>query len=126
MQFFPLMGAFIFGCITLFTLLVTLGTPLGEFTLGGKYKILPTRMRITSGISLIVQIIAIITILVAGGIIAISFPFNAERVLCIFFGCYLLLNTVLNAISSSKKERYLMTPLSLLSSICFFITAFSF
>lgn len=121
---FSFLGAFIFGFIALFTLLVTLGLPLGEFTLGGKFRILPIKMRIISGISLVIQIIAIITVLDVGGIIAIDFPFSIERGLCIFFGFYLLLNTGMNFLSTSKKEKYVMTPLSFLSSMCFFITAF--
>lgn len=121
---FSIIGAIIFGCIALLTLLVTLGYPLGEFTLGGKYKILPSKMRIMSGISLIIQAVAIIAILDAGEVITTVFPFDVQKGLCIFFGFYLLLNVGMNSLSSSKKERYLMTPLSLLASICFFVTGF--
>ncbi|WP_339185025.1 hypothetical protein [Oceanobacillus sp. FSL W7-1293] len=121
---FSFLGAFIFGFIALFTLLVTLGLPFGEFTLGGKYRVLPIKMRVISGISLIIQMIAIITILDVSGIIAVDFPFPIEKGLCVFFGFYLLLNTGMNFISTSKKEKYVMTPLSFLSSMCFFITAF--
>lgn len=37
---------FIFGIIAVLTLLVTIGLPLGEFTLGGKFKVLPSKMRV--------------------------------------------------------------------------------
>ena len=33
------------------------------------------------------------------------------------------LNTVINFISKSKKEKYIMTPLSFATAICFWITA---
>ena len=33
------------------------------------------------------------------------------------------LNTVMNCISKSKKEKVVMTPLSLISAICFWVTA---
>ncbi len=40
----------------------------------------------------------------------------------IVMASYLSLNTIMNAISRSKKERFIMTPLSLISAICFWIT----
>ena len=36
---------------------------------------------------------------------------------------YLSLNTVMNFFSKSKKEKYIMTPLSFVTSMCFWITA---
>jgi len=36
---------------------------------------------------------------------------------------YLSLNTVMNFISKSRKERYIMTPLSAITAVCFWITA---
>lgn len=36
---------------------------------------------------------------------------------------YLSLNTVINFISKSKKEKYIITPLSFVTAICFWITA---
>ena len=32
-------------------------------------------------------------------------------------------NTIMNFISKSKKEKYVMTPLSFVAAICFWITA---
>ncbi len=37
----------------------------------------------------------------------------------IVMAVYLSLNVVVNFISKSKKEKYIMTPLSLLTAICF-------
>jgi len=36
---------------------------------------------------------------------------------------YLSFNTIMNFISKSKKEKYVMTPLSFVAAICFWITA---
>ena len=38
---------------------------------------------------------------------------------------YLSLNTVMNFISKSKKEKYIMTPLSFIAAVCFWISAVS-
>jgi len=35
---------------------------------------------------------------------------------------YLSLNTIMNFVSKSKKEKYIMTPLSFVTAICFWIT----
>ncbi|WP_425324209.1 hypothetical protein [Kineothrix sedimenti] len=125
MHLFSIFGAILFSLVAILTLLVTLGLPLGEFTLGGKYKILPVKMRAMSGISFILQLVAVFTILYAGDIIQLPFPLKSAKVICIVFAIYLLLNTGMNFLSNSKKEKYFMTPLALISSICFFVTAFS-
>lgn len=124
MNFFSIVGAMIFGMMAVLTLLVTLGLPLGEFTMGGKHKVLPIQMRFASGSALIFQIIAIFSVLYVGEIISLSIPFSLARGVCIFFGFYLLLNTGMNLMSFSKKEKYVMTPLALIGSICFFATVF--
>lgn len=124
MNIFSIVGAMIFGMMAVLTLLVTLGLPLGEFTMGGKHKVLPIQMRFASGSALIFQIIAILSVLYVGEIISLSIPFSLARGVCIFFGFYLLLNTGMNLMSFSKKEKYVMTPLALIGSICFFATVF--
>lgn len=124
MEIFSIVGAMIFGLIALLTLLVTLGLPLGEFTMGGKHKVLPIEMRFASGSAFVFQLIAIVCVLYVGEIISLNIPFSVARGICIFFGFYLLLNTGMNLMSFSKKEKYVMMPLALIGSICFFITVF--
>lgn len=124
MNIFSIVGAMIFGMMAVLTLLVTLGLPLGEFTMGGKHKVLPIQMRFASGSALIFQLIAIFSVLYVGEIISLSIPFSLARGVCIFFGFYLLLNTGMNLMSFSKNEKYVMTPLALIGSVCFFATVF--
>jgi hypothetical protein len=70
------------------------------------------------------QIFAIIIVLQTGGIINLWFSNNATRIICYVYSGYLIINTFMNLISKSKKEKYIMTPLSLVSALLFFITAF--
>ena len=91
MEIFSIVGAMIFGLIAILTLLVTLGLPLGEFTMGGKHKVLPIEMRFASGSAFIFQLIAIVSILYVGEIISLA-VLSIARGICIFFGFYLLLN----------------------------------
>ena len=119
-----ILGAVIFGVIAAMTVLVACGLPLGEFTMGGQHKILPKKFRVVAVISAAIQVFAMIIILQAGGFISMWLSFKLTKYICFFFAAYLSLNTIMNMISKSKKEKYVMTPLSLIAGICFWITAF--
>jgi len=118
-----ILAAILFSVIAILTVLVACGLPLGEFTMGGLHKVLPKRFRIIAAISFVIQLFAIAIILQAGGVIAFWFSYNATKYICIFFAAYLSLNTVMNLLSKSKKEKYVMTPLSLFTAVCFWITS---
>ena len=121
---FSILGAVLFGVIAIMTVLVACGFPLGEFTMGGQHKILPKKFRVMAVISVAIQIFAMIIILQAGGLLPLWLPFKVTKYICFFFAAYLSLNTIMNMISKSRKEKYVMTPLSLIAGICFWITAF--
>ena len=121
---FSILGAVLFGVIATMTVLVACGLPLGEFTMGGQHKILPKKFRVAAVISVAIQIFAMIIILQAGGFISLWLSFKVIKYICFFFAAYLSLNTVMNMISKSRKEKYVMTPISLIAAICFLITAF--
>ena len=122
---FSIIGAILFLLIAIMTALVACGLPLGEFTMGGQHKILPTKFRVMAAISFVIQVFAIIIILQSGGFISLWFPTNITKYICIFFAAYLSLNVFMNLSSKSKKEKFIMTPLSLIAAICFWITAFN-
>ena len=119
-----ILGAVLFGVIATMTVLVACGLPLGEFTMGGQHKILPKKFRIMAAISVAIQIFAMIIILQAGGFIPLWLSFKVTKYICFFFAAYLSLNTIMNMISKSRKEKYVMTPISLIAAICFWIMAF--
>lgn len=121
---FSILGPVIFGVIATMTVLVACGLPFGEFTMGGQHKILPKNLRVAAVISVAIQIFAMIIILQAGDFISLWFSFKVTKYICFFFAAYLSLNTIVNMISKSRKERFVMTPLSLIAGICFWITAF--
>ena len=121
---FSILGAVLFGVIAIMTVLVACGFPLGEFTMGGQHKILPKKFRVMAVISVAIQIFAMIIILQAGGFISLWLSFKVTKYICFFFAAYLSLNTIMNMISKSRKEKYVMTPLSLIAGICFWITVF--
>lgn len=118
-----ILAAILFSVIAILTALVACGLPLGEFTMGGQHKVLPKRFRIMAVVSFVIQLFALAIVLQAGGVIALWFSYNVTKYICLFFAAYLSLNTVMNLLSKSKKEKYVMTPLSLFTAVCFWITA---
>lgn len=108
------------GAVILYILL-SLGLPYGEFAMGGRHRIMPPQMRVACGVSVVIQLVAILYLLQAGNVISIGLPF--DRRVCYFFAVYLMLNTIMNLLSRSMKEKLVMTPLSLITAICFGITA---
>lgn len=114
----------IFSIICVINVALIFGAPLGEFTMGGKYKVLPPNMRIMAVFTLITQIFAIIIALQAGGYIPLWFSEKMTQIICFVFAAYLTLNAIMCLFSYSKKEKYVMTPLSMMAAICFWIMAF--
>ena len=119
-----IVGATLFSIVILLSILLICGLPLGELTMGGRFKTFPKKLRVVLVVQLILQIFFVIIILQAGGLIPLWFSDKVTRTICIVMAAYLSLNAVMNFISKSKKEKYIMTPLSLLSAICFWVTAF--
>ncbi|MEE1056110.1 MAG: hypothetical protein UH239_02560 [Acutalibacteraceae bacterium] len=118
-----IIGAGSCSIVIILSVLLICGLPLGELTMGGQYKVYPIKLRIVLVVQLLLQAFFVITILQAGGIIPLWFSENVTEIICIIMAVYLSLNTVMNFISKSKKEKYIMTPLSLLTAICYWITA---
>lgn len=118
-----IIGAGAFSVVIVLSLLIICGLPLGEFTMGGQYKVFPKKLRMVLVSQLILQIFFVIVILQMGGYIPLWFSVGVTRIIGIVMAVYLSLNTIMNFISKSKKEKYVMTPLSFVAAICFWITA---
>lgn len=91
--------------------------------MGGQYKVFPPKLRIVLVTQLILQVFFVLIILQMGEIIPLLFSYNVTKIIGIVMAIYLSVNTVMNLISKSKKEKYIMTPLSFVTAICFWITA---
>lgn len=114
-------GAGVFSIVIVLSFLIVCGFPLGELTMGGQYKVFPKKLRIILVMQLILQIFFVVIILQMGGLIPLWFSENITKIICIIMAVYLSFNTIMNFISKSKKEKYIMTPLSAISAVCFWI-----
>ena len=103
--------ATLFVLVAFFQLLLSLGYPLGEFAMGGYYKVLPKKLRIVSTINAIILLFMGVIFLQHTDAIK-SFSFLPTNILTCIITVFLGVNTIANLISRSKKERFVMTPLS--------------
>ncbi len=118
-----IIGAITFSVVIILSVLIICGLPLGELTMGGQYKVFPKKLRIVLVTQLILQIFFVIVILQMGGFFPLWFSEKVTKIICIVMAVYLSLNTVMNFVSKSKKEKCIMTPLSFVAAVCFWITA---
>lgn len=118
-----IIGAALMLIVAIFEVLLILGLPIGEFTMGGQHKVLPPMYRMFAASSILAQLFGAAILLQAGGFMDMWFSAGVTKIICFVFAGFFLLNTFMNAISKSKKEKYIMTPLALIEVICFGILA---
>ena len=118
-----IIGAILMLVVITISILLLCGLPLGELTMGGQYRVFPKKLKMLLVTQLVLQIFFVIIILQMGGYIPLWFSYNVTQIICIIMAVYLSLNTVVNFISKSKKEKYIITPLSFVTAICFWMTA---
>ena len=119
-----IIGAVLLLAVAVMESLLIIGLPLGEFTMGGRYKVLPPLYRIFAASSVILQLFGAAVILQGGGLMNMWFAGNVVKIICFVFSGFFAVNTVMNLISPSKKEKYVMTPLAAVEACCFAVTAF--
>ena len=122
MEVVAIIGSILVFIILIIYLAFIFGAPCGEYIMGGQKKSLPKNKSWLYWVAILIQIIMILVLVQAGGLLDLSVPSGVIKVIGYIIAVYLSLNVVMNFFSKSKKERALMTPLSLIASICFWIT----
>ena len=117
------MTAAVLACLLLAGLavlqgLLAAGAPLGRFAWGGQHRVLPTGLRIGSVISIAAYVLFAVVLVAAarqvGGAVDV-----AARVLT----GYSTVGIGLNAISRSRPERLVMTPVVVVLAACCLVVA---
>jgi hypothetical protein len=99
----------ILAALAAFQLALALGAPIGRFAWGGQHRVLPTRLRIGSLVSILIYVVIALLALDRAELIDVV-PDPVSTVgMWVVFG-YFVLGIPLNAISRSRPERYTMTP----------------
>jgi len=98
---------------------LTVGAPFGEYVLGGQNRVLPKRMRLVSGAFSIIFIFVGMAYLQRGNIQYIGFSSSFVNIVVIIITIFLACAIVFNGIlTKSKKEKLVMTPLSIIQFAC--------
>ncbi|WP_442576886.1 hypothetical protein ACSBPH_07105 [Microbacterium sp. F51-2R] len=108
--------------LAVFQLALVFGAPLGRFAWGGQHRVLPARLRIGSAVSILIY--ALIDVIAwdrVGAVDVFPAPFS-EIAMWVIFG-YFTLGILMNAVSRSKPERYMMVPVSVALSVLSFLIA---
>ena len=108
--------------MALLQLCLTFGAPFGEYVLGGRHKVLPNKMRLVSCSFSIIFIFVGLVYLQRGNILYIGFNpvfVNGVIIANTLFLAYAMIGN--GFLTKSKKERYLMTPISIIQFICSFM-----
>jgi hypothetical protein len=96
-----------------FQIALILGTPWGEFTLGGRWSDqLPTKVRFIPVLSLLL-LVGLSAIILAHAGFDIPFVQQQPHFLAWVVVGYCALGSVLNAVTPSKRERHLWLPVVL-------------
>lgn len=119
-----IIGAVLLLTVAIMEVLLIIGLPLGEFTMGGRHKVLPPMYRIFAASSIILQLFGAAMLLQGGGLMNMWFAGKVIKIICFVFAGFFAVNTIMNIISPSKKEKYVMTPLAAIEACCFAVTAF--
>lgn len=91
------------------------GAPFGEAAYGGTHHgQLPASLRVSSGISIVVYTLALLVILQRSGLSHLRLPHSLDRMGSWVLAVALSIGAMMNFISASPWERYLLGPFTLL------------
>ena len=119
-----IIGAILFLPSITLNIALAFGAPLGMYAMNGRNKVVPKEVRKAFIIPICMQLLAMYTLLSAGKILPMLFPFEITRILAFFFAVYLSFYTATVLFSTSHKERTVMGLFAIGATICFWITAF--
>lgn len=119
---FAIISVVLFIVLSIFQILLAAGLPYGRFAYGGKHETLPKNMRIMSVIAVGIYIFASISVLAEAGLILMS-DFVVFETAVWILAIFLAFNTLANMGSKSKSEKLVMTPISLVLTICLLLIA---
>lgn len=113
----------VIAALGLFQVAAAAGAPVGAYCWGGQHPgRLPAGLRVGSGASLLLYAAFALVILSKAGIIGLVPEPAATIGTWVVFG-YSVLGVVMNGISRSKRERFVMTPVVLALAVLSLIVA---
>ncbi|WP_435924775.1 hypothetical protein [Paenibacillus sp. DYY-L-2] len=119
-----IVSSVLFVAIAIIQLLLTLGAPWGEITMGGFHKgKLPGKLRIASLFSFFILLFFAAVSLNVAGIVSFENGFRFPKIILWIMTAFLGLNTIANLLSKSPKEKWIMTPLAGIACLSLLLVA---
>ena len=108
---FTIIAAIFFAGLVAFQLGLAMGMPWGKAAYGGRNAVLSQRLRITSGMAVVIWLVAMLLVIRRYQGEGLAF-LNAGNVTFVLWlvAAYLALGVLMNAISPSPLERNIWTP----------------
>lgn len=113
----------VFILLGVFQIIVALGAPYGQYVWGGQHKVLPKGLRVGSVIAVGIYAGFAICLLSKAGVWQVIPQGTVLDTLVWIISVYLVTGIFLNAISRSKPERFVMTPVTAVLAACAFVIA---
>jgi hypothetical protein len=112
----------VLAALAVFQGLLVAGAPLGRFAWGGQHQVLPAGFRIGSLVSIALYAAFAVLILQAAGSLSLLPAGFVEVAVWVLTG-YFVLGIAMNAISRSRPERLVMTPVVAILAVAWLLLA---
>lgn len=113
------------AALAAFQVALLAGAPLGHYAWGGADRVLPPGKRVGSVIAIVLYAAFAFLALERAGVMDVFAPTPVVDIAMWVVTVYLATGIVLNAISRSRKERFVMTPVALVLTVLALLVALS-
>lgn len=114
-------GCVIFVGLALFQIALVAGAPIGKFAWGGQHVVLPMKLRIGSVVAVLLYAFFTAVLLTKAGVASLIGSETFVDIAMWAITAYLFLGIVMNAISRSRAERSVMTPVTVVLAAIFLL-----
>ncbi|WP_458108144.1 hypothetical protein [Arthrobacter sp. R3-55] len=120
-QLYAISACIILGCLAVFQVALVAGAPLGRFAWGGQHDVLPQKLRVGSVVSVVLYALFGYTALAKAELVPALISEGFTDVFMWVLTAYFTVGVFMNAISRSKPERFVMTPVALVLAVLFLL-----
>ncbi|MGO4147089.1 hypothetical protein AB4Y77_18555 [Paenarthrobacter sp. YAF11_1] len=120
-QLYVILACIVLGCLAVFQLALAAGAPIGRFAWGGQHDVLPRKLRIGSVVSILLYALFGYAALAQSGLVPVLVSQSFTAVFMWVLTAYFTVGVAMNAISRSKAERFVMTPVALVLALLFLL-----